>query len=44
MKVCEQLEERGRIKDFTDVKELELELKEVYHATSEALRSKLIQS
>jgi HPt (histidine-containing phosphotransfer) domain-containing protein len=41
MRVCEQLEERGRLRDFTDVSDLKVELNELYRATSEALRQTL---
>ncbi|MFW7381204.1 MAG: Hpt domain-containing protein [Oligoflexus sp.] len=43
MKVCEQLEERGRILDFSDVTELLSELEDIFTATADALKEQLSQ-
>jgi len=43
MKVCEQLEERGRLRDFSDVMELQNELEDLFLATANALKAELDQ-
>lgn len=43
MKVCEQLEERGRVRDFSDVAELQNELEDLFSATANALKTELGQ-
>lgn len=44
MKVCEQLEERGRVRDFSDVDELRSELHDIFAATAAALKAELNQN